>query len=384
MGTDHRPLVGVFNKDIHNLQNPCLQRLRERLAPYSFTFSWFPGKTNLIADALSRAPVFAAEEAADIHLDTAVSCLLSTKDKSLSLIYDCVDEDYRNLVSDVLNGTSKSIYSRSLKSSAGDLSVDHDLVLLDSKRIVIPQPAIKAILHCLHFSHNGFFKTYEYARQMYYWPGMSNDIRQLISACIQCSKLLPSQPQNPMSTAPPSSYLGPLMQQVGLDLFDLGGKSYLICVDQWSGFPVYARLTSMTVESVIKQCESWFNTLGWPRTIRSDGGPQFTRKFTEFCSSNNIHHALAEAGVKNVKFLLKKCQETGENPERALYEWRNCPRADGYSPAQLMFGRSQATQLPALSGHYRPISFSAAAAAKDAVFSSVKRCMIDKSKFFLH
>ena len=93
--------------------------------------------------------------------------------------------------------------------------------------------------------------------------------------------------------------------------------------------------------------ETWFNILGWPSNVRSDRGPQFLGPFRKWCQENNITHelsspynpksnGLAEAGVKNVKLLLSKCSITKEDPQRALYSWRNIPRKDGYSPAQLL------------------------------------------------
>ena len=88
--------------------------------------------------------------------------------------------------------------------------------------------------------------------------------------------------------------------------------------------------------------------------MRSDGGPQFWGDFFAFCHKHGIRHklsapynpksnGLAEAGVKSVKNILKKCVSSGADSDFMLYEWRNVPRADGYSPSQLMFGRSQQT-----------------------------------------
>ena len=57
--TDHKPLQGVFEKDLFYLLSPHLQRLREKVAAYSLAIKWSPGKIHLIADALSRAPLFA-------------------------------------------------------------------------------------------------------------------------------------------------------------------------------------------------------------------------------------------------------------------------------------------------------------------------------------
>ena len=56
--TDHRPLVGAFEKHLHLLQNQHLMRMREKLNSYNFSVIWTPGKSHHIADALSRAPVF--------------------------------------------------------------------------------------------------------------------------------------------------------------------------------------------------------------------------------------------------------------------------------------------------------------------------------------
>ena len=172
---------------------------------------------------------------------------------------------------------------------------------------------------------------------------MTNNIRQLISSCPECSRVLPSQPSNPMSTASPWSHFGFPMQHVGLDLFSFGGKEYLICVDHWSGYPMYCLLRSTNSDSVIRCLTSWFNLLGWPSSIRSDGSPQFRGDFSSFCEKHGIRHelsapynpksnGLAEAGVKSVKKILKKCLSTGANPEYTLYECRNVSRADGYSP----------------------------------------------------
>ena len=70
--TDHRPLEGVIQKDIFDLASPRLQRLREKVAMFSFRVCWVPGKTHLIADALSRAPLFAPEEHPGLEIDTAI------------------------------------------------------------------------------------------------------------------------------------------------------------------------------------------------------------------------------------------------------------------------------------------------------------------------
>ena len=56
--------------------------------------------------------------------------------------------------------------------------------------------------------------------------------------------------------------------------------------------------------------------------------------------------------------------------QRVLYEWRNLPKQHGYSPAQLMFGKSQQILLPQPAGTFSPIDMVEAAAAMDKKFDA--------------
>ena len=49
------------------------------------------------------------------------------------------------------------------------------------------------------------------ARSLYFWPGMLNDVKQLVEGCLTCRKYHPSQPVNKRTTPVPSSFLGPPM-----------------------------------------------------------------------------------------------------------------------------------------------------------------------------
>ena len=150
MITDHCPLEGVFKKTIFDLPNPRLQRMREKLAAFNFTVTWVPGKTHLIADALSRAPLFQPEEHPDLEVDTALSCLTMTKDPSIHIITDNISDNYKLCISDLLNGTKNSSYLQCLSGLRDRLSVSENMILLDSKRIVVPSASVPTLLRRLH------------------------------------------------------------------------------------------------------------------------------------------------------------------------------------------------------------------------------------------
>ena len=131
-----------------------------------------------------------------------------------------------------------------------------------------------------------------------------------------------------------------------------------LCVDCWLGYHLYKLLRTTTTKAILSILEDWFNILGWPSIIWSDSGHQFLAPFCLWCTNNNIVHelsspnnprgnGLAEAAIKNVKAILHKCASYHESPGNALYAWCNVPLQDGYSPAQLLFGRNQFKGLPA-------------------------------------
>ena len=141
------------------------------------------------------------------------------------------------------------------------------------------------------------------------------------------------------------------MEKVAMDLFDLRGGNFLVMVDRYIGFPWVTRLRSTAMTSVCAALLDCFITVGFPRLIKSDGGPQFCGPFSDFCTKYNIIHevlspyhpasnGLAEATVKSMKRLLEKLDGRIDSDEFkiALLAWRTTPRADGFAPAFGFYG----------------------------------------------
>ena len=243
------------------------------------------------------------------------------------------------------------------KSVWDDLSIYEDgkLILYLTDRIFVPRTDRKRILELLHRGHSGIVKTRQLARQLYYWPGLNNDIKQMVNTCPACFELLPQQQPLPLIQTDSKCPL----EHTSADLFSLNGKTFLAYADRYSGMLWCDKLTSTTTDKVTDLLTKWMLDFGFPQHIRTDGGPQFRGPFDAWCKEHHIIHELsspyhpqsnghAEQAVKSAKHLLKKLDANMRQFREHLYAWRNTPRADGMAPADLFFGRRQRTGLPSL------------------------------------
>ena len=90
--------LGILNrKNLDAVNNTRIQHLLAKLLGYTFKVKWVPGKNQVIADALSRAPVFAAEGHDDIIIRKVADVV---PDPALTELAERakLDEDYQRVV----------------------------------------------------------------------------------------------------------------------------------------------------------------------------------------------------------------------------------------------------------------------------------------------
>jgi hypothetical protein len=348
--TDHRPLVGIFKKDMSSVDSRRLNRIRESLLGYNFDVEYLAGKDNVIADALSRFPVSAVtaedvpEEDDDEFVDDpAIQAFAAATaaDKDLQAVIGVVKARCppSNLPPQHPARPFSSVLDELSISAAG-------ILVLRGTRIVVPKTLRPQVVRALHAGHAGITKTLLHARQRYSWPHMANDIKTVIDACEACQE----HRQGPHFEPEVKRIASYPMEAVSVDLMEVKGTKYLVMVDRFSSYPLVKVVRAATTSSIAKILSSWFNEFGWPKSIGSDGGPQFKEQFKEFCTSKKIVHelssvrnpqsnGLAEAGVKRIKYLMEKCR-TKEEFEAGLFAFRNAPMADGRpAPAVAFHGR---------------------------------------------
>ena len=386
--TDHRPLIPILDKySLDQISNPRLQRLRERIAAYTFTTSWLKGSLLCLPDALSRAPV-SRPTAEDLALCQELSASVRAVSVSVpsalaqdpqDLLLDHLrreadlDASYGLLVDLIVRGfpTARTAVPPALLpywAPRDLLSVDDGLVLHGS-RILIPPSCRKDVLSRLHAAHRGAESTIRRARSTVWWPAIESDIKSTVAACEQCQSLLPCQPKEPLLPTPPSTRP---FENVSADFCQVGSQQWLVYHDRYSGWVEAAHFGRDTPASrAVSVISQWFAQLGVPLSIRTDNGPQFSAKsFADFLTRWGVRHETssphypqsnghAEAGVKKFKLVALKVAPSGypsEDLARALLELRNTPSSHGLSPAQMAWGRPLRTCVPVHQSALAPVS----------------------------
>jgi hypothetical protein len=238
-----------------------------------------------------------------------------------------------------------------------ELSVDDGLVLF-GQRIVIPKSARRRILRKLHAPHQGIVRMKRRARQTVFWPGISNDITLLVENCQNCQERLPRQQKEPLMCDPPPTRV---FKDVSADLFQLGQLHVLGYADRLSGWPVVHQWRhDPSAREITQAIIEIFDDLVVPVRMRSDNGPWFeTHSFqaklrqwgvvwgTPHYPQSNGH---AEAAVAAIKDLMAKILPFGVASDefaQGMLEFHNTPRENGLSPAEMVFGHSLRSIIPA-------------------------------------
>ncbi|XP_064629350.1 uncharacterized protein K02A2.6-like [Lineus longissimus] len=366
--TDHKPIVAAAKKPISKC-SPRLQRLLLRMSKYDVAVEYLPGKKNVIADPLSRvdpnrelnSPDF--KEIPDIPVNLITRNHNATDTDNLEKIrhHTKSDNNLQILKALVVEGwpeTRDGCPAEAIDyfNYREDVSVE-DGLLFKCDRIIIPNSLRKDILKAVHQGHQGIEKCILRAKQSVFWPGLTNEIKQLVSQCSICQAHQNKQQREPLK---PHSIAQYPWQRLASDLFEHNQVHYLLYVDYYSKFPVVRRLgKSLSSETVIAFTKSVICEYGIPEELVSDNGPQYdSYAFKSFCASYGIKHTtssphyaqsngMVEKCVQTVKKLILKALDAGEDANIALLNYRTTPVSSNIaSPAKLLMSREPRTTLP--------------------------------------
>ena len=202
--TDHKPLVPIFNSKAVNDLTIRIQRQRLRTMKFRFMTKHIPGKSNYLADLLSRQPLGKPDmednrlaQEIEVYAISSLSEIPASdqrmneirlsqgEDTTCSKVKEYVQQGWPAYLSS-LDTNIKPYWN-----AKADLTLIDD-VLMYNNRIVIPTRLRADILSRLHCGHQGINKCRERARQSVWWPGISLEVTEMVKSCRTCRHIAPS------------------------------------------------------------------------------------------------------------------------------------------------------------------------------------------------
>lgn len=197
-----------------------------------------------------------------------------------------------------------------------------------SLQIVIPKSMRAMVLELLHDSntggHLGISRTLANVQNLYYWPGMTQDVKDWCNGCEVCQRA--TMPHIRTRTPLMQSHVGEPLEKVALDLTgpfpetERGNRYLLVIGDHFTKWTEAIPLPNITAVSVAQAfVEHFICRFGVPLEILTDQGRQFESElFRELCQYLEIDktrtspwrpqtNGMIERFNRTVVQMLKKC-----------------------------------------------------------------------------
>ena len=233
-------------------------------------------------------------------------------------------------------------------------------------RILVPRELRRQVYEDLHNpTHPGAKATVRLAASRYIWPSMKKDIKMWAKTCLGCQRGKIQRHQKPPIEAipiPQRRFTSIHVDLVG-PLKESNGCRYMLTViDRTTRFPLAVPIADITTETVWRALlVHWISIFGFPSTIISDRGAQFTSStWKTLCIESGIDHQLTTAFhpqsngmVERLHRRLKEALRSRGSADTwandlplVLLGLRVTPREDdmSMSPAERVFG--SATSIP--------------------------------------
>lgn len=399
--TDHKPLVFIKNAN----KNGKLIRWRLELENYDYTVVYKTGKTNVVADALSRKVEINANEVAEpTDADTVHSA--SSSDEYFIHFTERPVNNYRNqiifrvdLVDSVLttnpfpgyrrtvicdtnftpekitdylrrywNGRQTAIHSPEnllnmiQESYRSHFTHAHLVITQNIVEDVVTTERQDNIIRQEHDrAHRGIQEVEQQIKRSYFFPEMVKKIRQFNNACQICSAhKYDRKPYNikisprPIETAP--------FHRVHIDIFGMDKNNYLTIICAFSKHLQAIKIETRNTFDIQNALSQYFSNFAIPRTIVCDHEAAFTSiQMAEYLANLGTQMEFASSSESNGQiekthstliemFNTNKHKFPNNSSEQilgiviALYN-NTVHSATGFTPNEIIFNRLDAANL---------------------------------------
>ena len=345
--TDHKPLIRAYRK-LMPLNSDKQQRQMSLVAEYVADIVFIQGKHNVVADCLSRPEVNA------VNVDLVdLPALVDQQEMDTEI------ESYKdNMKSYQLGG--KRIWC--------DTTTPYP-------RPYVPEPSRRTVFETYHnINHPSVKSTVKIIKARYFWPNMDKQLRQWAGECLQCQQSkVQRHTKSPVQhfDLPSSRFdtihidiVGPLPPVTTRHSNYPSHERYLLTmIDRTTNWLEAAPMIDTTAITVADTFfRTWICRYGVPLYVISDRGSQFESElFQELSELVGFHrlrttayHPECNGKVERQHRTLKtsimaRKQNWIDALPAILLGMKITPLENGYSPAELVFGKRLLMPYPLIS-----------------------------------
>ncbi|KAK8769473.1 hypothetical protein V5799_014060 [Amblyomma americanum] len=238
-------------------------------------------------------------------------------------------------------------------------------------QLIVPQCYRQDLLRLSHggscSGHLGVKKTKDRLLQEYYWPGCFRDVEHFVRTCDTCQRVGKpgDKSRAPLKLVPiiTEPFRRLVIDTVGpLPVTATGYRHILTVICPATKFPEAVPLKDLSSVEIVNALLSIFARVGFPAEIQSDQGTVFTSALTtaflERCGVKLLHSSVYHPqsnSVEKLHSVMKRvlralCFQQQSDWELCLpgvmFALRTAPHAaTGFSPAELVYGRSLRSPL---------------------------------------
>ncbi len=279
--TDHKPLTYAMTRK-HPSWTKRQQNTLAEISEYTTDIAHISGKSNPVADAISRAAICSLRQDIDYE----------------SMAYAQTTDPETAAVKTSITGLMWI-----------DLPVKSDLqtqvsILCDistgTPRPFVPKSWRRRVFDTVHnLSHPSIRSTVKLITSRFVWHRIASEVREWARMCLDCQKAkVQVHTRTPLQkfSLPARRFSDVHIDIVGPLPISQGYSYLLTIVDRFTRWPDVYPLVSMDAISCARAFANWISRYGVPENVTSDRGPQFTGSiWSALCQlyGTKMHHTTA-------------------------------------------------------------------------------------------
>ena len=274
--TDHKPILGAFKAPHAQPYDPIAAQHIQEISMWTSDIRYITGKSNAVADWLSRP--------ADVPIGAAYD--LPTMMSVDGLAVDLVDHKLLARDQQTCQDIQAHKEGKMPKSvQVADVPFSAEVTLFcevsrQKPRPVVPKPWREQIMRLFHqISHGGQKDTINKVSNAYYWPRMNQDISEYVKQCQNCQAVKSFKTVRPEqhSIHVPDQRFSSIQVDIVGPLPPSEGNRYLLTI--WDRTSRWLEALPLIEANAHNCClafiNGWIQRFGLPKIVTSDNGNTF-------------------------------------------------------------------------------------------------------------